>query len=84
MMRGVIGVRSCVCLTCAVKLHNARAIVSDLQLIGPAVFDRFTAGRDGTLWYYQKLAEIFSGRRAPMAKQLDAAVAEMEKLAEVA
>ena len=66
------------------KLHNARAIVSDLQSVGPTVFDRFTAGRDGTLWYYRKLAEIFSRRGAPMAKQLDAVVAEMEKLTRVA
>ena len=66
------------------KLHNARAIVSDLQSVGPTVFDRFSAGRDGTLWYYRQLAKIFSGRRAPMAMQLDATVAEMERLAEVA
>ncbi len=65
------------------KLHNARAIVSDLQSVGPAVFDRFTAGRDGTLWYYRQLADIFSKRGAPMAIQLDATVTEMEKLAEV-
>ena len=66
------------------KLHNARAIVGDLQSVGREVFDRFTAGRDGTLWYYRQLAEVFSRRRAPMAKQLDAAVVEMEKLGEVA
>ena len=63
------------------KLHNARAIVSDLQSIGSPVFDRFTAGRDGTLWYYRQLAGIFSRRSAPMAKQLDAVVADMEMLA---
>ena len=66
------------------KLHNARAIVSDLQSVGHKVFDRFTAGRDGTLWYYRQLAEIFSRRNAPMTKQLDAIVVEMEKLGKVA
>ena len=66
------------------KLHNARAIVSDLQSIGPKVFNRFTAGRDGTLWYYRQLADIFSRRGAAMAKQLNAAVTEMEQLAQVA
>ncbi|WNC88837.1 HD domain-containing protein [Paraburkholderia sp. FT54] len=44
------------------KLYNARAILTDLHAIGPAVFDRFTAGREGTLWYYAELACIF--RRA--------------------
>ena len=63
------------------KLHNARAIVSDLQSVGLKVFDRFTVGRDGTLWYYRQLAGIFSRRSVPMAKQLDAAVADMEMLA---
>lgn len=63
------------------KLHNARAIVSDLLKIGPEVFVRFTAGRDGTLWYYRSLAEIFAGRRAPMAAMLAAEVRQMERLA---
>jgi (p)ppGpp synthase/HD superfamily hydrolase len=63
------------------KLHNARAIVSDLLKIGPDVFNRFTAGRDGTLWYYRSLAEIFEQRRAPMAAILAAEVIQIEQLA---
>jgi (p)ppGpp synthase/HD superfamily hydrolase len=47
-------------VSCADKLHNARAIVSDLRQIGPEVFQRFKAGREGTLWYYQRLAEVFT------------------------
>lgn len=63
------------------KLHNTRAIVSDLLKIGPDVFKRFTAGRDGTLWYYRSLAEIFIRRKAPMAAMLEAEVAAMERMA---
>lgn len=63
------------------KLHNARAIVSDLRQIGPDVFSRFKAGRDGTLWYYRSLAVIFMRRNAPMAAMLEAEVATMERLA---
>lgn len=63
------------------KLHNARAIVSDLLKIGPDVFNRFTTGREGTLWYYRSLAEIFERRRAPMAVLLAAEVRQMEQLA---
>ena len=63
------------------KLHNARSIVIDLQEIGPAVFDRFKAGMKGTLWYYRSLADVFTKRNSPMAKQLEAAVSEMENLA---
>lgn len=65
------------------KLHNARAIVQDLEdpEIGTSVFDRFTGGRAGTLGYYQALAEIFSARNVPAAKVLDAAVGWMHELA---
>ena len=44
------------------KLHNARAILLDLRTIGPSVFERFKAGKDGTLWYYSKLSDIFVTR----------------------
>ncbi|MEI7785835.1 MAG: HD domain-containing protein [Betaproteobacteria bacterium] len=63
------------------KLHNARAIVSDLITIGPDVFKRFKAGREGTLWYYRALADVFTRRRAPMAVMLEAEVRQMERLA---
>ena len=41
------------------KLHNARAILSDFRTHGPAVFDRFTAKKDGTLRYYKDLVGAF-------------------------
>jgi (p)ppGpp synthase/HD superfamily hydrolase len=63
------------------KLHNARAIVSDLITIGPEVFKRFKAGREGTLWYYRALADVFTQRRAPVAVSLEAEVRQMERLA---
>ena len=67
------------------KLHNARAIVQDLEdpTIGTRVFDRFTGDRDGTLGYYQALAEIFSTRAVPAATVLDATVGWMHELAGV-
>lgn len=67
------------------KLHNARAIVRDLEnpAIGSKVFDRFTGRRDGTLGYYQSLADIFTARNVPVARVLDNAVARMHALAGV-
>lgn len=59
------------------KLSNARAILDDLLAIGPAVFDRFTAKKAGTLWYYNELAGIFTARQAPMASALAATVNDM-------
>ena len=65
------------------KLHNARAIVQDLEDpdVGTRVFERFTGGRDGTLGYYQALAEIYSARGVLVAKVLDATVEWMHELA---
>ena len=45
------------------KLHNARAIVRDLSLSGPALWERFSAGREAQLWYYGELAAAFEARR---------------------
>ncbi len=65
------------------KLHNARAIVQDLENpdVGTRVFERFTGGREGTLGYYQALAEIFSSRGVPVATVLDGTVGWMHELA---
>ena len=56
------------------KLHNARSILNDIKSIGLAVFERFKAGQDGTVWYYQSLAKIFNDRNAPMASALQSVV----------
>jgi (p)ppGpp synthase/HD superfamily hydrolase len=44
------------------KLHNLTSIVADLHEIGDVVFDRFTASKDQTIWYYTELAEVLTGR----------------------
>ena len=46
-------------VTCADKLHDARAISYDLKAQGPSTFERFKGDRDGTLWYYRSLARLF-------------------------
>ena len=63
------------------KLHNARAICTDLRIHGAAVYDRFTGGQDGTLWYYSTLAQTFS-RLMPGSLTIDLAeaVAEMDRI----
>lgn len=64
------------------KVHNSRAIVADLRRIGVKVFERFTARKDGTLWYYRGLATAFrASHPQPLADELGRVVAEMESLA---
>jgi (p)ppGpp synthase/HD superfamily hydrolase len=69
-------------VACADKLHNARAVVSDLRLLGDPLFDRFRGGKAGTLWYYRALADSFAevGERR-LAEELERTVQEMERLA---
>ena len=69
-------------VSCADKLHNARAILTDLQTHGSSVFSRFSAGQDRTLWYYLALAEVFS-RRLPgaLSRDLTSAVTQIEQVA---
>jgi (p)ppGpp synthase/HD superfamily hydrolase len=70
-------------VSCADKLHNARAIVSDLRSLGPAMFDRFNGGREGTLWYYAALSETFARLMpGPLATELAISVQQMRQLAE--
>ena len=41
------------------KIHNAEAILNDLRFHGHGVWDRFKGGKDGSLWYYRTLSDIF-------------------------
>ncbi len=62
------------------KTHNAEAILYDYQKLGDVLFDRFNGGKDGTLWYYKSLANVFSdslpGR---LSERLSGAVARLPK-----
>lgn len=60
------------------KTHNARAIVADLNMIGDELWDRFTASREETIWYYRSMAEIFDVRLGGIARELERCVTAME------
>jgi (p)ppGpp synthase/HD superfamily hydrolase len=64
------------------KVHNARSIVEDHARHGAALWQRFSGGRDGTLWYYRELAAIFTARGPePLASLLRELAARMQQLA---
>jgi (p)ppGpp synthase/HD superfamily hydrolase len=64
------------------KLHNARSFVRALRADGVASLDEFRGGRDGTLWYHRRVAEVLA-RRTPgaLTDELSRTVSEMERLA---
>ena len=45
-------------ISLADKLHNARSIVADWEREGEKVWQKFTGGREGTLWFYRSFLEI--------------------------
>jgi hypothetical protein len=66
-------------------LHNARSILSDLRVHGPALWGRFTAPKEGTLWYYRALVQVFASHgRTRLVDELDRTVTEIEALASAA
>ncbi|MFL2649840.1 MAG: HD domain-containing protein [Alphaproteobacteria bacterium] len=41
------------------KYHNANCILSDYQKVGEEIWDRFTASKQETFWYYESLYKEF-------------------------
>ena len=67
---------------CADKLHNAGTLVRDLRLHGTPTLARFTAGRDGTLWYYDAISQALAdGWDHWLPAELRATVRELHALA---
>ena len=42
-------------VTAADKLHNARAIVTDLDLVGEKLWERFNSAPEDIIWYYESV-----------------------------
>jgi (p)ppGpp synthase/HD superfamily hydrolase len=63
------------------KVHNARCILRDYRVVGESVWQRFTGGREGQLWYYKELRDAFR-RRTPTTlwRELDQTVNDLESL----
>ncbi len=69
-------------VSAADKLHNARALLRRYRAVGESIFERYSGGKTGTLWYYRALARIFkSVGPHSLAGELDRVVKEIERLA---
>jgi (p)ppGpp synthase/HD superfamily hydrolase len=68
-------------VSAADKLNNVRSILSDYRAIGESVWSRFQGGREGTLWYYRALLDVFlQHSRNRITHELELAVSELESL----
>jgi (p)ppGpp synthase/HD superfamily hydrolase len=65
------------------KLSNGQAIVNDLNLRGPIVWDRFNASKEQVLWYYGEMLKVFQDfiPDNPLVPRLESVVDQMRKLA---
>jgi (p)ppGpp synthase/HD superfamily hydrolase len=63
------------------KLHNARSIYRDLLSDGEKIWKRFGGGRDGTIWYYQSLIQVYESKSdSLMLNELEKIVHEIMDL----
>ena len=63
-----------VCMvTCADKLHNLRTIISERDIIGEVVWDRFHGSVEDQAWYYCSILSAIADRNAALQKSMECA-----------
>ena len=69
-------------LVCAAdKLHNVRSLIEDYRTHGELLWDRFSGGKAGTLWYYRTAATVLgTAPRNALVEELERAVGELERM----
>lgn len=74
--------RSIRLVSCADKVYNARTILADHYRLEGEIWQRFTGGKQGTLWYYRTLHDAYSRFGAtPLTDELDRVVSQLEQRA---
>jgi (p)ppGpp synthase/HD superfamily hydrolase len=64
------------------KLHNARSILRDLRNLGDKLWSRFTAPKEGVLWYYGAVTAALAARgSSELIDELERTVEEIKRLA---
>jgi len=67
------------------KLHNIRSTVTELRRRGAVVWQHFTGGRDGTLWYYEAVVQALAHEWPhPILDELADAVISLKQAADFA
>ena len=61
------------------KLHNARCTLADLYREGDLVWQKFKGGKEGSLWFYRSLLEIYQRHTSNFLKtELERVICELE------
>jgi len=66
------------------KLSNGQAIINDLKLRGPIVWDRFNASTEQEVWYYESMLLLFQEfiPDNPLVPRLESVVHQMQVISE--
>ena len=73
--------QSVLLVSAADKLHNVRSIARDYREHGEEIWDRFQGRRDGSLWYYETVADALLRRyRSQLTRDLQDAVDQLLEL----
>jgi GTP pyrophosphokinase len=68
-------------VTAADKLDNLRSTLADHRRLGDAIWERFNAGPEQQLWYYESVAELVrTGLGGSLSEELDAAAAQLRSI----
>lgn len=72
-------------ISAADKLHNAESIHRDVRVVGDRIWDRFTASREQTLWYYREVVEALgAGWTSALLDRLRAEVDALHRTVQAA
>jgi (p)ppGpp synthase/HD superfamily hydrolase len=65
------------------KVHNVDSLVVGYRQLGEELWDRFSAGRQQSLWYYESLLAVFQnadiGRGAVLVEALERSLGELRE-----
>lgn len=68
-------------VSAADKLHNLRSLREDYALVGEQLWQRFNAGKEGTLWYYRSLVEVYNEQYpTPLTMEVTRTFNELEAM----
>lgn len=70
-------------VTIADKIDNARAILSEYQRVGDRIWEKFNAGKEDQVWYYNQSVHAYdeAGCSGPLMEELRRLVNSLNKLA---
>jgi GTP pyrophosphokinase len=62
------------------KLHNARTVLNDFRVVGDDLWQRFTGGKERTLWFYRQVATALQAGARPGEAPLRALIDELDEV----